>query len=132
MRVLSLGAGAGLAPMLALRAGAHHVTAVERWLYLALTCKEALAANQARACVCGWLPGGSSAVLCRAACQAAHQPAVSIAHPLVPLVPQFPEERYRVVYKRPTDLKAPADVPVCCNLLLANVLDEGGFRGSGV
>lgn len=32
-----------------------------------------------------------------------------------------------MVYKRPTDLKAPADVPVCCNLLLANVLDEGGW-----
>ena len=46
VRVLALGAGAALAPMLALRAGAHHVTAVERWLYLALACKEALAANQ--------------------------------------------------------------------------------------
>lgn len=44
-RVLNLGAGAGLHAMLALRAGAHHVTAVERWLYLALACKESLAAN---------------------------------------------------------------------------------------
>jgi protein arginine N-methyltransferase 7 len=32
--------------MMALRAGAFHVTAVERWLYLALACKESLIANQ--------------------------------------------------------------------------------------
>ena len=32
--------------MMALRAGAHHVTAVERWLYLALLCKECLEANK--------------------------------------------------------------------------------------
>ena len=31
--------------MLALRAGARHVTAVERWLYLALSAKECLEAN---------------------------------------------------------------------------------------
>ena len=45
-RVLDLGAGAGLHAMMALRAGAVHVTAVERWLYLALAAKEALVANQ--------------------------------------------------------------------------------------
>ncbi len=45
-RVLDLGAGAGLHAMLALRAGAHHVTAVERWLYLALACKECMLANE--------------------------------------------------------------------------------------
>ena len=44
--MLNLGAGAGLHAMLALRAGALHVTAVERWLYLALACKECLTANQ--------------------------------------------------------------------------------------
>lgn len=49
VRVLNLGAGAGLHAMTALRAGAHHVTAVERWLYLALACKESLAANKASA-----------------------------------------------------------------------------------
>jgi len=32
--------------MTALQAGAHHVTAVERWLYLSLACKETLAKNQ--------------------------------------------------------------------------------------
>ena len=32
--------------MAALRAGAFHVTAVERWLYLSLACKEAMAANK--------------------------------------------------------------------------------------
>lgn len=45
-RVLNLGAGAGVHAALALRAGARHVTAVERWLYLALVCKETLEANQ--------------------------------------------------------------------------------------
>ncbi|KAK9825810.1 hypothetical protein WJX74_009582 [Apatococcus lobatus] len=45
-RVLNLGAGAGLHAMMALRAGAHHVTAAERWLYLSLACKEALVANK--------------------------------------------------------------------------------------
>lgn len=82
-RVLNLGAGAGLHAMLALRAGAHHVTAAERWLYLALACKDCLVANE------------------------------------------FPEERYKVLYKRPTDLKLKEDVPVCCNLLIANVMEEG-------
>lgn len=31
--------------MTALRAGAYHVTAVERWLYLSLACKETLDKN---------------------------------------------------------------------------------------
>jgi hypothetical protein len=47
-RVLNLGSGAGLHAMMALRAGAHHVTAVERWLYLALTTQECLEANKVR------------------------------------------------------------------------------------
>ena len=38
---------------------------------------------------------------------------------------QFTEEQYKVVYKRPTDLRPQADVPICCNLVLANILDEG-------
>ena len=33
---------AGLHAMMALRAGARHVTAVDRWLYMALACKESL------------------------------------------------------------------------------------------
>ena len=33
---------AGLHAMMALRAGAEHVTAVDRWLYMALACKESL------------------------------------------------------------------------------------------
>ncbi|KAL4451864.1 hypothetical protein ABPG75_007526 [Micractinium tetrahymenae] len=82
-RVLNLGSGAGLHAMMALRAGAHHVTAVERWLYLALACKECMLANE------------------------------------------FSEERFKVVYKRPTDLKPKEDVPIVCNLLLAPILDEG-------
>eukprot|EP00887_Chlorella_sp_A99_P001822 scaffold19.g1822.t1 len=82
-RVLDLGAGAGLHAMTALRAGALHVTAAERWLYMALACKEVLVANQ------------------------------------------FSEEQFKVVYKRPTDLVLKDDVPICCNLLIANILDEG-------
>ena len=42
---------------------------------------------------------------------------------------QFEEERYKVMYKRPTDLALIADVPVCCNLIIANILDEGGWWG---
>ncbi len=72
----------GLHAMAALDAGAHHVTAVERWLYLSLACKESLAANS------------------------------------------FQEDRFRVVYKRPTDLIMPQDVPILCNLLLCDILDQ--------
>ena len=76
-------AAAGLHAMMTLRAGAHHVTAVERWLYLSLACKESLVANK------------------------------------------FPAERYKVVYKRPTDLALIQDVPIVCNLLICNIFDEG-------
>lgn len=69
--------------MAALDAGAHHVTAVERWLYLSLTCKETLKLND------------------------------------------FEEDRFKVIYKRPTDLRLQADVPILCNLLLCDILDEG-------
>lgn len=69
--------------MAALDAGAHHVTAVERWLYLSLTCKETLKLNS------------------------------------------FEEDRFKVIYKRPTDLRLQTDVPIFCNLLLCDILDEG-------
>ena len=74
---------AGLHAMAALDAGAHHVTAVERWLYLSLTCKETLKLNG------------------------------------------FEEDRFKVIYKRPTDLRLQTDVPIFCNLLLCDILDEG-------
>ncbi|KAK9836263.1 hypothetical protein WJX81_000365 [Elliptochloris bilobata] len=45
VRVLDIGAGAGLHALVALRAGAKHVTAVERWLYLSLATKQSLVAN---------------------------------------------------------------------------------------
>lgn len=48
-RVLHLGSGAGLLSLLALRHGALHVTAVDRWLYLAMATKESLKANNAPA-----------------------------------------------------------------------------------
>ena len=44
-RVLHVGSGAGLLTMIALRHGAHHVTCLERWLYLALATKESLQRN---------------------------------------------------------------------------------------
>lgn len=69
--------------MVAMDAGAHHVSAVERWLYLSLACKESLTMNG------------------------------------------FAEDRFKVVYKRPTDLSLKQDVPILCNLLLCDVLDEG-------
>lgn len=82
-RVLNLGSGAGVQAVTALNVGARHVTATERWLYLALATKETLTENDIK------------------------------------------EERYSVIYKRPTDLKIKEDVAVCCNLLIANILDEG-------
>jgi protein arginine N-methyltransferase 7 len=36
-----------------------------------------------------------------------------------------PEERYAVVYKRPTDLALLRDVPICANLLITDMFDEG-------
>ncbi|GHP04547.1 hypothetical protein PPROV_000330100 [Pycnococcus provasolii] len=44
-RVLNVAAGPGLHAMAALDAGARHVTCVERWLYLAMSCKEVLLTN---------------------------------------------------------------------------------------
>ncbi|KAK9815442.1 hypothetical protein WJX72_003717 [[Myrmecia] bisecta] len=88
-RVLNLGAGAGLHAMMALRAGAYHVTAAERWLYLSLACKESLVANG------------------------------------------FTDQQFKVVYKRPTDLALLDDVPICCNLLICDILDDG-LLSSGI
>ncbi len=82
-RVLCLGAGTGLLPLLALRHGARHVTAAERWLYMAMSCFEHLEAN-------GVTP-----------------------------------EQAKVVYKRPTDLALSADVPVVCNVLICDMLEDG-------
>ena len=74
--------------MIALDAGAYHVTSVERWLYLSLACKETLATNN------------------------------------------FKEDRFKVVYKRPTDLSLQKDVPILCNLLLCDILDEGKVQAA--
>ncbi len=81
---------AGLHAMMALRAGADHVTAVERWLYMASACKEALHSNG------------------------------------------FTDEQYKVIYKRPTDLALKTDVPVCCNILLCDMMDEGAPGDSSI
>ena len=85
-RVLMMGGGAGVLPGLALLKGARHVTVAERWLYLALACKETLEENKGEL---------------------------------------INEERYDVVYKRPTDLQLRKDVPVACNIVVANMIDEG-------
>ena len=82
-RVLHLGSGAGLLPLMALQHGARHVTVAERWLYMALNAKEVLDTN-------GVEP-----------------------------------EAMRVVYKRPTDLALRTDVPVACNLVVCDILDDG-------
>lgn len=37
----------------------------------------------------------------------------------------FPEDMYKVIYKRPSDLSLKADVPVCCNILVCDMFDEG-------
>lgn len=44
---------------------------------------------------------------------------------------QVSEESYRVIYKRPTDLKVKEDVEVCCNLLITNIFDKG-LLSSGI
>lgn len=83
MRVLNMGAGAGLLAMETLRLGAYHVTCSERWLYLAMVCKEILLSNG------------------------------------------FSDDQVKVVYKRPCDLALLRDVPVYCNLCVADLLDDG-------
>ena len=37
----------------------------------------------------------------------------------------FSEEQCKVIYKRPSDLSIKADVPVCCNILICDMMDEG-------
>ena len=37
----------------------------------------------------------------------------------------MPEEHYAVVYKRPSDLALLRDLPICANLLVADMFDEG-------
>jgi type III protein arginine methyltransferase len=37
----------------------------------------------------------------------------------------FNDDQCCVIYKRPTDLALLRDVPVCCNLLICDILDEG-------
>ena len=79
----------------------------------------------------GWMGGSSGCAwkggtgnLCKTAVDCITAPA---AH-----VPQFGEAVCKTVYKRPTDLTLKGDVPICCNLLVANVLDEGDAFLSGV
>lgn len=65
------------------------MTAVERWLYLASSCKEVLVANGRH------------------------------------------DDEVKVIYKRPSDVALLEDVPVVCNLLIADILEDG-LLGAGV
>jgi protein arginine N-methyltransferase 7 len=89
VRVLNLGCGAGLLAMEALRAGAHHVVATDRWLYHATAAKENLLNNG------------------------------------------FSDDQVKVVYKRPTDLAMLRDVPISCNLIVNDIIDDG-LLASGI
>lgn len=62
---------------------------------------------------------------CRGPCLAPHT--VLPWYRLYCALPQFAEDKFSVLYKRPTDLNLLTDVPVCCNLLVANIFDEGGW-----
>ena len=42
----------------------------------------------------------------------------------------FSEEQYKVIYKRPSDLAVKSDVPVCCNVLVCDMPDEGVLSSS--
>lgn len=63
----------------------------------------------------------SAKVQAHAHCAAAH------SYPLlqVLIANAVPAEQYKVVYKRPSDLALGKDVPICCNILLCDMLDEG-------
>lgn len=82
-RVLILGGGAGALAMMALDAGARHVTTVDRWLYQTQSCQEVLQHNG------------------------------------------YPSDQYKVVCKRATSLKLVEDVPVSCNLVVCDLIDDG-------
>ena len=60
---------AGLHAMMALRAGAKHVTAVDRWLYMALACKETLVTRKPwqrlLPCATAALPFGLAGLQCQ-------------------------------------------------------------------
>lgn len=56
-------------------------------------------------------------------------PSASAPFPLLRM--QFTDDQARVIYKRPTDLRLKEDVPICCNLLVAPLLDEGEAAGPG-
>ncbi len=45
--------------------------------------------------------------------------------PCTQVANKFSEELYSVIYKRPSDLSLKADVPVCCNILICDMFDEG-------
>lgn len=48
-----------------------------------------------------------------------------VKHSRVDIERELAVEQVKVVYKRPTDLALKTDVPVVCNLLLADIVDEG-------
>lgn len=91
-------------------------------------------------------PGGRAVIVGGKTCGSAHNGrAWAALDPSLPCCParqatlccvarwlplQFTDDQARVVYKRPTDLRIKEDVPICCNLLIAPILDEGGCGGN--
>jgi len=110
-RVLDLGAGAGLHSAIALQSGAHHVTAVERWLYLALTAQETLSTL------------GKDDSDNHNSTHKQQKTGDDDTPP--PSSSSSSSQQYKVIYKRPTDLVVKEDIPVCCNLVIADMFDQG-------
>lgn len=115
--------------MMAVRAGARHATLAQRWLYLSLAAHEAsrdagFDATQVRQTAAHTLGTQIDNVRCQkrrygvrgiGAGRSRHR-----VHSMCWRCLQV-----TVLYKRPTDLALREDVPVVCNLLLADIMDDG-------
>jgi hypothetical protein len=120
-----LHSAAGLHGMMALRAGARHATLAQRWLYLSLAahemCRDAGFDSEqvVQLCSGSLFSGTVGCILHIGVC----------SFKVVSKEPIHTMSRRRsqvtVLYKRPTDLALREDVPVVCNLLLADIMDEG-------
>lgn len=101
---------------------------VERWLYLAAASREVLLAN-------GFAPERFKVRCFHARAMHAGRfqerwitrwgDACNFASPPRPPTSPPPYKHYQVIYKRPTDLAPRRDVPAPCNILLADLADEG-------
>ena len=71
-----------------------------------------------------------SFVLCNGLCMQCTNVSGGHLLPCVQVANGFSEEVYKVIYKRPSDLSLKADVPVCCNILICDMFDEGAPASS--